>query len=275
MLAERAAAALENARLFAREKELAQYLRSLNQALARASARLDPHTVVQTIAECLVEYCGAAFARLWLTDESGEYLILKASAGLYTQLDGSRSRISIAEDPYKLGVIARQRKPLITNQIQQESQFDREWAKSQGLLAFAGYPILDKQNLLGVVALFSRQPLSDEILDVLGAFVNQAAIVLSNTHLYQETQQRLAELAALFDVSSALRGVETVAEMLPVILKTTIKVVGSDAGVILLRDPGAGGLAPGSGPALVVRANAIVIIDIFVIPSLRHDHLRF
>ncbi|RME90185.1 MAG: GAF domain-containing protein, partial [Anaerolineae bacterium] len=193
--------ALRNTMRYAREQKLARYLRSLNHAIARASAGLDVDTVARTVTETLVEECGAAFARLWLTDQTGEYLLLRASSGLYTRLNGSRARVSIAEYPYKLGLIARQRKPLITNRVQQEPYFDREWAQSQGLVAFAGYPILVEEKLLGVVALFSRSPLDEEMLDVLGAFVNQVGIALANARLFEETQHRARQLSLVGEIA--------------------------------------------------------------------------
>ncbi len=217
------------------ERLLARYLRVLNQAVARATVGLEIERVIETIVETLVAECEAAFARIWLVDESGEYLILRASAGKYTRLDGSRARIPISDYPYKLGLIARQRKPLISNQVQEEAQhFEVDWARSTGMVAFAGYPIVAEDKLLGVIALFSQQPISPELLDVLGAFVNQMGIALANASMFAESQRRLAELSAVFEVSTALRGAETVSEILSIILEETLEVVGSDSGAFFI-----------------------------------------
>jgi len=98
-LASQAAIAVENARLYEHERQLAYHLRSLNQAVTRIGASLNLDTVVQMVAEALVEQCDAAFARIWVTDETGDALILKASAGLYTRLDGSRARPARSHEP--------------------------------------------------------------------------------------------------------------------------------------------------------------------------------
>ena len=45
---------LENARLYARERQLAHYLRALNQAMMQAVSGLSVETVAQTIVQCLV-----------------------------------------------------------------------------------------------------------------------------------------------------------------------------------------------------------------------------
>jgi len=235
-IGEQLGGAVQNVRLFEHEKQLAEYLRSLNQAVARASAGLDLERIVQTVVECLVEQCNAALARIWLTDESGEYLILRASAGLTTRVDGSRARISIADYPFKLGIIARERKPLITNQVQQEPYFDRAWAQREGLIAFAGYPILAEGRLLGVIALFSRQRLGQEMLDVLGTFVNQVAAMLVNTQLYKAEQRRAARLSNVLQLSTELAALRDESAVLNTLVTRAAVLAESATCTVMLPD---------------------------------------
>ena len=42
---------------------------------------------------------------------------------------------------------------------------DKEWAAREGMVAFAGYPLLLEDRVLGVLAMFSRQPLADDVLE--------------------------------------------------------------------------------------------------------------
>ncbi len=49
-------------------------------------------------------------------------------------------------------------------------------------------------------------------------------------------QRRMTELTALFEVSTALRGAETLEAMLPIILKKTVKVAQADTGALFRRD---------------------------------------
>ena len=227
---------VENARLYERERRLVTYLHHLNQATTRASANVQLDALAQVVVESLVEKFGVAFARLWVVDEAGENLVLRASAGLYTRLDGSRARVPIATDPRKLGVIARERRSLITNTVPQDPHFDRAWAERKGLVAFAGYPVILGDHLLGILALFSRQPLDEEILDVLGAFVNQVAVALSNAQLFVERQQKIAELAALNQVGRALVTTLHLDELLEIIYQAVTTVMEADAFFIALYD---------------------------------------
>jgi PAS domain S-box-containing protein/putative nucleotidyltransferase with HDIG domain len=57
-------------------------------------------------------------------------------------------------------------------------------------------------------------------------------------------QRRLAELEAINQASTALRAAQTLEEMLPLLLDTTLKMVDAPQGSIWLKDPVRGGLKP-------------------------------
>lgn len=192
------------AELYRQARDLGSYLQSLNNAIARASLGLDVEVITATVTNALVDECGLAFARLWLVDESGEQLVLRASAGLYTRLDGERARLSIADYPHKLGLIARSKEPLLTNLVQQDGYFDKQWASEQGLVAFAGLPILKGDQLLGVLAIFHSAELGPEVIDMMGAIVNQVTSALQNAQLFAETRWKERHLSALHEIDLAI-----------------------------------------------------------------------
>ncbi|MDP9362893.1 MAG: PAS domain S-box protein, partial [Chloroflexota bacterium] len=130
--------------------------------------------VLQRCAEAVVRHLDAAFARVWLLDEAGQVLELRASAGLYTHLDGGHARVPVGE--LKIGRIAAERRPHLTNDVATDPQTgDREWAAREGMVAFAGYPLLVEDRLVGVVALFARHPLPDDALEALAAVADAIA----------------------------------------------------------------------------------------------------
>src|SRR5207245_846047 len=96
--------------------------------------------MLQLCAEALVRHLDVAFARIWTLDEASGILELQASAGMYTHIDGAHSRVPLGQ--YKIGGIARERRPHLTNQVVGDPQVhDQEWARREGLVAFAGYPL--------------------------------------------------------------------------------------------------------------------------------------
>jgi PAS domain S-box-containing protein len=133
---------------------------ALRADVSTALAGVEPKPVVlQRCCESLVRHLDMAFARIWTLAEAGDVLELRASAGLYTHLDGAHSRVAVGQ--YKIGRIASTRQPHLTNEVPDDPNVsDREWARREGMVAFAGYPMLVERRLLGVVAMFSRQPLT-------------------------------------------------------------------------------------------------------------------
>src|SRR5918997_2378098 len=114
--------------------------------------------ILQRCAEALVRHLDAAFARVWTLNEEGDVLELQASAGMYTHLDGHHSRVPVGD--LKIGLIAQERRPHLTNDVPGDPRVnDKEWARREGMVAFAGYPLLVHDRLVGVMAIFAREEL--------------------------------------------------------------------------------------------------------------------
>ena len=125
-------------------------------------------------AQALVEHLHGAFARIWTLNAEENVLELRASAGLYKHLDGPHSRVPVGQ--FKIGLIAQERKPHLTNAVVGDPRVnDQEWAKREGMIAFAGYPLVVEDRLVGVMALFARQSLSDATLDAMSSVANEIA----------------------------------------------------------------------------------------------------
>ncbi len=157
-------------------------------ALTRSASRAD---ALVACAEALVRHLDVAFARIWTLDERAAVLELRASAGLYTHLDGPHSRIPLGT--LKIGQIAAERKPLHTNQVVGDSRVgDQEWAKREGMVSFAGYPLVVAGKLVGVVAAFARRPMSTESVAALESIANGLAIAIERLRVEAERERLLA-----------------------------------------------------------------------------------
>ena len=126
-------------------------------------------------AEALVVCLDAALARIWTLDPEADELVLQASAGIYTHLDGAHSRVPVGS--LESGRIAQERRPYWTNDLPNDPRIsDKDWAGRQGLTAFAGFPLLAAGRLVGVMALFSRRPFSEVALKALAPAADNIAI---------------------------------------------------------------------------------------------------
>jgi len=156
--------------------------------------------ILHTCAQAIVEQLDAVFARIWTTNQDGDMLELQASAGMYTHLDGPHSRVPVGK--LKIGLIAQERFPHLTNDVLNDPRInDRAWAEREGMVAFAGYPLVCGDRLVGVMALFSRKALMPESLDTLASVADlitqgierkRAEDVLRKSEAYLAEGQRLS-----------------------------------------------------------------------------------
>ena len=170
--------------------KLAEFYEAVNNALVLEA---DLPTVLQKCVEILVEHTGSAFGRIWTLDDSENMLELRASAGLYTRLNGAYSRIPVGE--FKIGLIAAERMPHVTNKLSTDPRItDKEWIRRKGLVSFAGYPLVVEERLVGVMCVFSRNTFNDLTLRTMASIANAVA---SGIERKQTDQARLDVLEKL------------------------------------------------------------------------------
>jgi PAS domain S-box-containing protein len=154
------------------QHRMARLLAQVGLVLTRAESLRES---LQACAEVVVEHASAALARIWTLDAAGQVLELQASAGLYTHLNGAHGRVPVGQ--FKIGLIAQERTPHFTNNVADDPRVgDHAWARRERIVAFAGYPLLAGDQLLGVLAMFARHPLSDADLQALGAVASGLSV---------------------------------------------------------------------------------------------------
>jgi PAS domain S-box-containing protein len=137
----------------------------------------DLTATLRSCTEAMVRHLGAAFARIWTLNEQDNVLELQVSAGLYTHTNGPHGRVPVGQ--YKIGLIAQERKPHITNTVVGDPRVgDQQWAFREGMVSFAGLPLLVGDKLVGVMAMFSRESLDDETLLALQSIADGIAVAV-------------------------------------------------------------------------------------------------
>jgi PAS domain S-box-containing protein len=170
---------------------------TLNAEVALAlNASVELQPMLQRCSELIVQHLGVAFARVWTLKEETQTLELQSSAGCYTHVNGEHSRVKVGQ--YKIGWIAKEKKPLLTNKVQTDPRVsDQAWAAREGIVAFAGYPLLIEDRVLGVLAMFSRRPLGEDVLKTLGSVADSVALGIER----KRAQTALAESEQRFSVA--------------------------------------------------------------------------
>jgi PAS domain S-box-containing protein len=143
------------------EEALAQRVRlaalnaEVSDALTHEGTASD---LLQACAEALAQHLDGALARVWTFNETEQSLEPRASAGPAVHAPDTAGRVPVGQG--KIGRIAQEKKPCLANLAGDDPSIaDPAWVAREGIVSFAGYPLLIEDRLVGVLALFSRHPL--------------------------------------------------------------------------------------------------------------------
>src|SRR5215475_12803487 len=173
-------------------------------------------SVLQSIVQGLASQPGVALARIWLmpsadlpsfchaVSDPPNCLCLVASAGTpinspgedWCFLQGHFARVPFHVG--KVGQVAADRHPILIEDVAAQNEWvvRPEWAKREEICSFAGHPLIFRDKLLGVIAVFSRHHLGQQEFVWLGLFANQAAVAISNARAEQALLSSERNLAA-------------------------------------------------------------------------------
>ena len=153
---------------------------------------------MQNCCDAVVHHLDAAFARIWTVNEAENVLELQASGGMYTHVDGAHSRIAVGH--LKIGLIAKERIPYLSNQVLEDDRIgDKEWAQREGMVAFAGYPLVVDDRLIGVIAMFSRQKLNESTLIALASVADTIALGIKRKQTEDALARQQQTLRSIID----------------------------------------------------------------------------
>jgi signal transduction histidine kinase len=171
---------------------IAELNKEINAALIQEG---DIEDLLKSCSEIMVRLLGIALARVW-TCSDGENLKLRAAAGLLLPNDANYSDIRIGK--HKVGRIAKKRLPFLTNDLLHDPNFaDKKWIERERMIAFAGYPLVVEDNVVGVICAFSRQPLTDLTMQALSSI----SMAIAGGILRKQTEEARRQLSERLEES--------------------------------------------------------------------------
>ena len=187
----------------AENDRLAAFVDDVRETLTKAD---NLGRILQSCANAMVQHLDPALARIWILDQRDNTLVLSASAGLYTNLEEPHGRVP-AGSKYKIGMIASDRRPHLTNDVLNDPNVgDPEWAHAQGITAFAGYPLIVEDRVVGVMAMFARAPLPSATVKALASVADGIAHSIERDHaeeLMKHYARDLVEANARLEIQAA------------------------------------------------------------------------
>ncbi len=180
VLAQEAAGAIENARLFKREQRRSSHLALLNELGRKANSVLNPSELLPSICEQVRNAFGYDLARIEMMVPGTDELRVEAEAGYGPELVGRR----IHKGEGLSGAAAESREPVLANSVLKEPRYI---ALHPGIRSALSLPLEYRDELMGVLSLESKQPYGFSSYDVLTlrTLADQLAVAFHNARAYQ------------------------------------------------------------------------------------------
>lgn len=209
-------------------------LRDIGQRLA-SSLELDQ--VLDAVGESALKIVSATDAHIYPYDQdTGQFL-----PGVGVWSDGHRGTVVATPRPDGLSArVVKSKRPLIINDAENNALYQTLQARTWGLKAIAGFPLVKAERVVGVLTVAFLEPhhfsLQEE--EPLLVLADQAAIALDNARLYMQVQRKIQELSALNAVSQSAAHLTDISTMLNDALGAVLSAISADAALVgILNEP--------------------------------------
>jgi GAF domain-containing protein/CheY-like chemotaxis protein len=205
-LADQAAVAIRNARLYRETSEYAERLRALDEVNRLVSSSLNPDEVLRNIVAAAARFFDAPWVSMWVVDEARARVVRSFAIGEEGRADGLPAEFAMGEGG--VGWVAEHHEPILwtggPDPRIPDAIAERLHALGMGFRLV--YPIAIGHRVLGVLAAnrATAVTMTPETEALLRSLASQAALALDHARLFWETSRRLEETRALLDVAEIL-----------------------------------------------------------------------
>ena len=234
-LAGQIAVVIENARLFEAEQKRRQEADTLREAAQKITSTLDQEQAIQLTLEQLAKVVQFESASIQLFKDG--YLEVVGGQGWPDSSEVLGVRFPVPGDNPNTIVVLERRPVVLSNASRAYATFTTP--PHAHIQSWLGVPLIVRDRVIGMFAVDHTQPdfFIEADLQMVNAFAAQAAIVIENARLFEETEKRLREAEAISQVGFVLSQTLELEPLLEDILETMIKAIPvAERGSTLLAD---------------------------------------
>ncbi len=202
LLAERAAAALENARLFEKTEHhllQVQALRTIDSAIASS---FDLRSILNIILYQIITQLNVDAADILLLNQNNFALEYTIGKGFLTKAI-EKSRFLLGEGVIGHQIMERHTIHIPNLKAVMENLTREDIFKSEGFATYSAVPLIAKGEIKGVLEVFHRAPVDrgTDWLEFLETLAGQVAIAIDNSQLFSNLQRSNLELSQAYDAT--------------------------------------------------------------------------
>jgi GAF domain-containing protein len=202
-LADQAAQAIENARLFAESQRRFQEQSALRELAQRFLSAVSPDEVLERTLDTLMNLLPGDFYEVLLPGQEGMFVLANGRGWRR----GVVGRTQTASDPHMhAGYVLRAQLPVIVENFALETRFQSsDYLMRHQVVSGVCAPMLAETRVIGLLGAYSRTPrqFSEEQSHFLYLVATQTAMALEKARHSQSAARRLDELILLNDVIAA------------------------------------------------------------------------
>jgi PAS domain S-box-containing protein len=227
--------AVQKARLFEETERHAREQEALNAIAMATSQSLHFDQTLQAALDKVLEVTGREQGYIRLKDPITANLSLAAHRGIseaYVQtLLHERTPGGKSERVFQSG------EPLVINDPDVSTL--KEQTRREGSRAFVWVPLKVRGRTVGIMNVATTRPVPFPAreVDLLQAIGNIIGVALENARLFEETERQNRELQSLYTIASTVAQSLDLDALMQIALKTTIEILGVDAGRLYVLDP--------------------------------------
>jgi PAS domain S-box-containing protein len=205
VLADQAAAALENARLYHETTRALDRLQALSQISRVVNSSLNLDQVLTTIAHYAAELSNSDAAGIYELDKE-QVLRISASHNTRPEFVEAVNLEDIKIGQWTIGRAAATRRPATTIDTPDDpSQPFPPLSAREGYRSILAVPMLSREALIGGILVWRKQPqpFDKDVVELLCTLADQSVAAIENARLYQEAHRRLEEVSLIQAVALA------------------------------------------------------------------------
>jgi len=255
----------------------------LHEVTQLAASARDWDEMLRIVIGRTTDAMGAEVSSLYLLERPAGVLRLVATNGLNR---GGIGRAALRLGEGIVGWVANARVPLAARDVRTEPRW--KWVPEvdeKRFTSMLSVPVVARDEVIGVMNVQTVEPrdFGREEIDFLQTIANQVAGIIEKGRLQRESDRKLREVSALFEVSNVLTSTLDLDEVLSLIVDRLVRVYPGASGAILLREEGQDRERSHSGELqrtatqaahrAIAERRPIVAFDHIAMPLIANDRL--
>jgi GAF domain-containing protein len=231
LLASQAASAITNARLYEETRQRLEELTMLHEVSLAAASTLSPEEIADRVVTVVQQSLGFDYLGLLLVNEKQGVL---EPLGRGAQADPQSSGLRVGQG--LVGWVAEHGVVLRADDVSQDPRYIEGASDIRSALVV---PLVVGDRVIGVINAASPRlgAFSADDERLVSTVARQLAVAIENARLYQETERRLADVSALYQLARQMNMSLRLQERLDTIVLSLKQALGCRACSIALLDP--------------------------------------